>query len=217
MTTTDEPTVKEWQRIMAAQAHGNDPSPFRYTYPGTAPTEEDPWALAPSIQDVDNINLPRALLGSADEKLRKFGWTVTSTGCWEWNGGRLIHRGGYGQVKYAGEVMKAHRLAYETWVGPLDPGHFVCHTCDNPPCINPDHLFAGTPADNNWDKVRKGRARGGSMPGELHPSHVLTEAAVVEIRRRLQAGEKGAHVAREYGVTPAAISRIKKRQTWRHV
>lgn len=77
------------------------------------------------------------------------------TGCIEWTGGRQTF--GYGQVYYRGIKITAHRLVYQLKAGPTPRGFYVCHRCDNPPCINHKHLFLGTPRDNNIDCVKKGR------------------------------------------------------------
>jgi hypothetical protein len=77
------------------------------------------------------------------------------SGCWEWTGYRT--RDGYGSVKHAGKMMKAHRVAYEAAYDPIPDGMIVCHKCDNPACCNPNHLWLGTDADNQRDMVAKGR------------------------------------------------------------
>jgi len=91
-------------------------------------------------------------------------WSKTRVGdlhvCWEWDAGRDAD--GYGKfaVGHGGQDqthLRAHRFAYETFIGPIPDGHVVMHTCDNPGCVNPAHLRVGTPRDNNDDKVRKNR------------------------------------------------------------
>ena len=89
------------------------------------------------------------------------------TGCHLFTG--VLDRDGYGQVHAAAtakqlKVTRAHQMAYKTFVGDYEKGLLVCHTCDNPTCINPDHLFVGTNNDNVQDMVKKGRARSGSKP-----------------------------------------------------
>lgn len=108
--------------------------------------------------------------------------------------------------------IRAHRLAYMTATG-IDPGDLcVLHRCDNPPCCNPAHLFLGTVADNARDAVQKGRRR-----GERANASKLTETQVIEVRRRRAAGERGIDLAREFGVSNTAVSRIFLRRTWTHV
>lgn len=84
-------------------------------------------------------------------------WTFVERGdgCWLWTGA-LGGRGGYGRF----DADRAHRVAYELVVGPIPPGLFVCHHCDVPRCVRPDHLFVGTAKDNAQDRDRKGRRRG---------------------------------------------------------
>ena len=77
------------------------------------------------------------------------------TDCWNWTGATA---NGYGVLNFGGQV-RAHRLAYETFVGPIPDGLLVCHRCDNPRCVNPGHLFVGTNSDNTRDMVSKGRQR----------------------------------------------------------
>lgn len=91
-------------------------------------------------------------------RLREVGWTVTDSGCWEWNGKR--NDSGYGifNARLIGyEDARAHRVVYEHLVGPIPDGLHLRHHCDNPPCVNPDHLEPGTPAQNMADMVERGR------------------------------------------------------------
>lgn len=77
------------------------------------------------------------------------------TACWPWMAGK--NDNGYGRLRFKGRTTYAHRAAYELAVGVIPEGMFVCHTCDNPPCVNPGHLFVGTALDNNRDRIAKGR------------------------------------------------------------
>jgi hypothetical protein len=102
---------------------------------------------------------------------------------------------------------KAHQLAYINAVGPIPPGLCVCHSCDNPTCINPAHLFLGTVGDNNADRDRKGRHKAS------FGAAVLTLEQVEEIRSRKGRGTLRT-VAADYGVSIATISRIWNNLTW---
>jgi len=77
------------------------------------------------------------------------------SGCWLWVG--AIDGSGYGQMNINGKTVKSHRLSYAHFVAPIPPGYCVCHKCDTPACVNPDHLYVGTFKDNAVDKVKKGR------------------------------------------------------------
>ena len=92
------------------------------------------------------------------QRLEFIGWTVTERGCWEWNGAR--NSNGYGNLGLGGgRTGAAHRVSYEVHHGPIPDGMFVRHKCDNPPCINPDHLLIGTPRQNSGDMVKRRRTR----------------------------------------------------------
>lgn len=130
-------------------------------------------------------------------------------GCWEWQGRRSEK--GYGQFKAKGG---AHRHAWRLTYG--EPGAmFVCHRCDNPPCVRPDHLFLGTALDNNRDRVSKGRPNGAY--GERNVNAKLTADDVRTIRAALEGARKGvgAALARKYGVGEAVITRIKAGTVWK--
>ena len=139
-------------------------------------------------------------------------------GCWLWTG--AVNRCGYGRVgrgnKYGGAAM-AHRVAYQLVEGPIGDGLFVCHSCDNPPCVNPAHLFLGTNQDNMDDMVRKGRSPRKDNSGENNPSAKLTNCEVATIKRRLLNGEKVNVVAADYGVVPRLVSDIKVGRNWRGI
>lgn len=127
--------------------------------------------------------------------------------CWEWTGS--LRPNGYGQ--YGKKRLKAHRVAWEITYGEM-PKEFVLHKCDNPKCVNPEHLFLGTQQTNMDDKVSKGRQN----KGETSYLHKLTDKEVVEIRYRYE-NEKitQRELGIEYGVTQSAISDVTRRKNWK--
>jgi hypothetical protein len=109
--------------------------------------------------------------------------------------------------------MTAHRWMYEKRCGPVPDGLILCHHCDNPPCVNPDHLFVGTQADNNADKIAKGRD--GSLRGERHLKAKMTAAMVREARRLNAEGVSGRKLAARFGLSPSAMQQLLAGKTWR--
>jgi hypothetical protein len=139
-------------------------------------------------------------------------------GCREWADAR--NRKGYGVANLPGQrTAPAHRVAWELANGrPVPAGLCVCHTCDNPPCCNPAHLFLGTRADNNADMYAKGRGGHGWVPGEKCGTARLTAAQVSEIRHRYASGGLSHRaLAREYGVHYRQIGRIVRGLSWKHL
>ena len=134
--------------------------------------------------------------------------------CWEWAKSRMKLRGGYGQVRIEGRTLKAHRVAYGLWVGSIPNGHCVLHRCDNPPCINPDHLFTGTHRDNALDKVAKGRGVNPIRYGEDVASSKLKAVDVRKIRVLLAQGDSLNSISRQFNITKQAVSSIKRGRTW---
>lgn len=142
-------------------------------------------------------------------------------GCWPWLG--YAGDRGYGVYAYAkGSKKRSHRIAYELATGPIPDGMIVCHSCDNPRCCNPAHLWLGTDADNNADRQAKGRTvspfgegyTGNRPRGETHGSARLTEDQAREILAR---PEHNALLAREYGVSETCVGRLRRGKTWPHL
>ena len=138
-------------------------------------------------------------------------YVVAPNGCWLWS--RPIHVRGYGRIWDGSKVVGAHRLSYELHSGPIPSGLFVCHRCDEPTCVNPEHLFLGTNADNAADCKAKGRTR----KGIDHNQAKLTDDAVRSVREALAAGDRQRDIAKRFGVSQRCVSSIHRRVTWGHV
>ena len=122
---------------------------------------------------------------TVNEILDDAGWTVTESGCWEWNGRRNEYGYGLFNLKRRGYVnYRAHRAMYERFVGPIPDGMVIRHKCDNPPCVNPDHLEVGTDADNVQDMIKRGRHyRSGTT--ECTKGHDLTAPGSFRVENRV--------------------------------
>lgn len=141
----------------------------------------------------------------------RFWEKVDRTGeCWVWTANR--NKAGYGRIaSKRGSMEYAHRLSYMMFHG--DPGELsILHDCDNPPCVNPAHLKAGTQKDNLDDMDRRGRRI--CLKGEAAPAARLTEAQVLEIRA---SPLNQTQLARLYGLDPSTVSNIMTRKLWKHI
>jgi len=141
----------------------------------------------------------------------------SETECWEWMGTK--DKDGYGDFNVnsgpnKNEKAKAHRLSYKLYNGKFDESLMVCHSCDNPGCVNFNHLFLGTAQDNATDMVNKNR----SMRGENNNNAKLSEIDIRDIKRALKTkGVKRMDLAKKYGVNPMTITRIKTKESWKHL
>lgn len=138
-----------------------------------------------------------------------------NTGCLLWT--KATFASGYGGFALNGErkhIRLAHRFAWESTRGPISAGQHVLHRCDTRACINPDHLFLGTQADNNRDMFRKGRNRHNPRRGVEAPNAKLTDSAVEYIRT---SGDSLRALARRFGVSKVAVGKVRSGKTWAHV
>ena len=142
-------------------------------------------------------------------------WTSLSynlvSGCWEYT--KSLDKDGYGRFFWKQKYLPAHRAAWLFTFGVIPDGIEVCHSCDNPKCCNPNHLWLGTTADNQKDCTRKGRGRIGTRNGRA----VVNNEDVLKIRELLDSGVGGSEIARKFGVSPTLISRINLRRSWNHI
>jgi hypothetical protein len=165
-------------------------------------------------------------------------WSKVSMGrgedgpCWEWTANKTGF--GHGTFNLPGATpIGAHCFAWTIANGDIQEGLFVCHTCDNPCCVNPAHLFLGTQTDNMRDCANKGRARGRPAPkGDLHPlrtnpglvkrgenspNSFLTDQQVLTLLQRKAAGERTGDLAKEYALGRSTINFIISGRSWKHV
>ncbi len=131
-------------------------------------------------------------------------WVQKGDGCWLWIGGK--NDKGYGRLYLSDpkRVVYAHRFAWAIANGPIPDEYEVCHRCDNPPCVRPDHLFLGTHLENMQDMVTKGRYASKSKP-ERVPRGVRVNTAKLN------------DIGREYGVTHSVIQKVVVGRSWAHV
>lgn len=137
--------------------------------------------------------------------------TKTDT-CWVWNA--ATNRGGYGQFRSGSEIgILAHRFSWSIHFGGIPNGLFVCHKCDNPPCVNPDHLFLGTHDDNIADAASKKRMAHGENSGPAK----LRDYDVMKMREIRESGATYAEIATRFGVSPNTAKSAILGLTWKHL
>lgn len=135
--------------------------------------------------------------------------------CWVWTGAKTY--GGYGVINGGRrqKLVRAHRLSYTLAYGPFDPVLDVCHACDNPKCVRPEHLFLGDAKANVADMLAKGRASGGGPSGEEHHQAKLNWASVAQIRDAYATGESSLNkLAKQFDVSKKTIFNIVHRKIW---
>ncbi len=130
-------------------------------------------------------------------------------GCWAWVGPQ--DKDGYGLVNVGGKLKRVHRLVYESTHGDIPDGLLVCHRCDEPSCINPEHLFLGSPRENVVDSVKKGRSR----LGELNGGAKLTWNDIEEIRREFLLGARRKKIARKHKISYSQACQIIRGTFWK--
>ncbi len=136
-----------------------------------------------------------------------------NSGCWIWAG--TDFKQGYGTISWEGKNRKTSRLAYWAWNGDIPEKMFVCHSCDTPQCLNPKHLFLGTPAENAQDCARKKRFP--DRRGSKNVSSVMDDRLVKAIKEMSRLGLSGAHISRVIGVSDTTVNRVISGRSWSHI
>lgn len=149
------------------------------------------------------------------EQFEKYYMPVTESGCWIWI--KYCMPYGHGQLRIGGKTYLAHRVSYELFRGPIPEGLCVCHKCDVPQCVNPDHLFLGTQQENIMDRVKKGRpgnkGKLGINQGIGNGSAKLTEKIVKEIF--LDKKHQQSELAYKFNISQPTVSDIKTGRCWK--
>lgn len=134
-------------------------------------------------------------------------------GCWVWTGAKDAK--GYGMFRRMGRTWRAHRLSHAMFKGAVGEHELVRHKCDNPSCVNPDHLETGSPRDNAQDAIKRGRFKfRAAPPGEEHHRAKLTDEAVRDIRTKRMSTRA---FAKLYGVSPYTAWAVSAGKAWVHV
>jgi hypothetical protein len=176
-------------------------------------------------RNIRKLGLPKRDIGilfSEDGKFKgktleqkfKDKYIKANNGCWIWTGTKGSNH--YGMILHNGRHMLAHRVSYELFIKKPPQNMVVCHKCDNPSCVNPDHLFIGTTRDNIRDCMAKGRKVNYDRHGERNPSAKLTAKQVEEIRDNYEPFKTPRKlIAKQYGVSLPLIDKILSGKVWR--
>ncbi len=137
-----------------------------------------------------------------------------SNDCWNWKAGK--NPAGYGRFNVSGKNELAHRVSYKIHIGKIPAGLYVLHSCDNPSCVNPEHLWIGSGSDNIRDMDKKGRRVVVPCPGERNGYSKLTNRAVGFIRKNKHKLTRRL-LAKRFGVCMSTISYVWGFRIWRHI
>ena len=164
--------------------------------------------------------MPRHSIPTLTEALAQYIPILDDTVCWEWLGHCNKSRGGYGTIVHKRRAYRAHRAVWIDLHGEIPDGMYVCHQCDNPPCVNPKHLFLGTAEDNARDRNAKGR-HAFNLPraafGENASNRKLSAKQVDDIRHLHASGRfPSRRLSKLFGVGKTQILRITNGQSWTH-
>jgi len=153
---------------------------------------------------------------SEKDRVRFWKKVDKSDDCWLWKAGRFSR--GYGGFQMRNTNCIAHRISWIIANGPIPAGQCVLHSCDNPPCVRPDHLWLGSQLENIADRDRKGRWRGSGRRGQDMPMAKLSDAEVIEIRKRYAVGDvMQKDLAAEYKISKTQMHVILHRKQWTHL
>lgn len=131
--------------------------------------------------------------------------------CWIWIGSPSGN--GYGQLRFEGVTYRSNVLSYLINKGNIPARMYICHTCDNPICVNPNHLFVGTPSDNAKDRQQKGRGR--PMDGENNSNNRFTKESIIQMRSMFQKGYLCNEIAHIFDTNPEYVRNVVKRKVWK--
>lgn len=161
------------------------------------------------LRDSGELRIRPYMAGkSLAERIKLMSAENLATGCWIWQ--RAVNNKGYGQLRYGEKLLLAHRASYEAAHGSIPEELFICHRCDTPACVNPDHLFAGLEQANSDDKLEKERQARGTSHGMARLTEDQIRAIRIDPRRNKPVGDA-------YGITAGCVSMIKHRKRWAHV
>jgi hypothetical protein len=167
------------------------------------------------VYSYDNFKTFRLYAGQCDLKkyIESMVMPEPNTGCWFWMGFVTSH--GYGKIVFNGRKVAAHRISYAVHKGKIKDGAVICHKCDVPGCVNPDHLFLGTQKDNVHDMIRKGRAKF-PIVNKGEASHLAKVSADTVLKIRAS-NLSNVEASEFFGLPYHLVYQIRKRISWKHI
>lgn len=183
-------------------------------------TASNPWAFKKGHKSTSTFlkgNKYGELRKGIRTRAKEIAWEENENGCWVCTS-HVPNTYGYPQCRINYKFKMISHIMYEKFKGEITTGMLICHTCDNPTCINPEHLFLGTNLDNMADMVKKGRQSHIGSPGlngEKHPRAKLTEVQVTEILSIK--GMRNKEIAHKFNISQERVSSIRTGQSWKYL